>query len=241
MVHSAILPFGIPENGINTYLSPFFDAIGSAGTLAAPTFTFSFLTSNNYDFEHTKSVGMGAFAEAVRKHPDSTRTRHPLQSVAVIGDQSRYLGNHESRSAYSAASAMQAIVDLDFKIVLLGAQPGHISLSHLIEERAQVPYRYTKKVSGTARFSDHEPTRTGLWHFYARYLDFPIVPANEDVIVGELAARGEWHHTRVNGVTISCGRARRFCRVLDEKLAEDPYWMLSNADDVKRYCAEKLL
>lgn len=239
MVHASLLPFGYPEAGVATFLEPLLAAVGPEGTVVAPTFTFGFIRTGLYDAVETPSVGMGSLAEAIRRHPRSQRSRHPIQSIAAIGAKARDLSLRDTLSAYGSGSALESIVEDDFKILLLGTAPKHISVSHLSEERARVPYRYDKIVPGIAKLGPGEPPVTGTWSFYARYLDIDVQPAREDEVVERLMAIGTWHKAVQNGADAYVGSAREFCRTIDEELAVDPYWLLPNPEPVRKFCAEK--
>ena len=239
IVHSSTMAFGFPDRGIATYLDPLLDAVGPSGTLAAPTFSFDFIRNGRFDFEETRSTGMGSLSEAIRKHPDALRTAHPLQSIALIGAKAEKLARVRTTSAYSPGSAFDMLTTEKFKILLLGAEPIHISLSHLCEERARVPYRFVKRVCGQARFASGDSAEDGCWDFFARHLDVPIFPEKEDVIVDELSTAGWWSETTLNGVSISAGGAMDFCDRLDEYLARDVYWMLPDPAPVKAFCESR--
>ncbi|MEB3204369.1 MAG: AAC(3) family N-acetyltransferase [Candidatus Sericytochromatia bacterium] len=239
MVHSSILPFGLPEAGVATFLGPLLAAVGPRGTIVAPTFTFGFIRTGVYDVADTPSVGMGTLAEAIRRHPSSHRSRHPIQSISAIGAMARELSSLETPSAYGPGSAFERLVEQDFRILLLGAAPNHISVSHLSEERAKVPYRFAKTVEGVARLASGEAPKSGKWSFYARYLDIDIFPAREDEVVERLVAAGSWRTAELQGVPVQLGSSRAFCSNIDAELAADPYWLLPNPDQVREFCVGK--
>ncbi|MBM3258571.1 MAG: AAC(3) family N-acetyltransferase [Candidatus Sericytochromatia bacterium] len=239
MVHASLLPFGPPEAGVATFLDPLLAAVGPRGTVVAPTFTFGFIRTGLYDVADTPSVGMGTLAEAIRRHPSSRRSRHPIQSIAAIGAMARDLSSLETPSAYGPGSAFDRLVAQDFRILLLGAAPGHISASHLSEERAKVPYRYSKTVEGVARLAPGEAPRPGKWSFYARYLEIDIFPAREDEVVERLVATGSWRTAELQGIPVHVGSSRAFCSIIDAELAADPYWLLPNPEEVREFCADK--
>lgn len=225
LVHSDLLRFGRPEGGVGTYLAAFDTVLGEAGTLAVPGFTFSFIKTGSYHWADTRSEDMGAFAEAVRKRPGTGRTRHPLQSVAVRGPHARALTTIQTPSAYAKNGVFQAISDLDFKVVLLGAEPKHISHSHLSEETARVPYRFDKHVSGASVLGPGEGVQHKTWSFFARDLERDVRPAGEHIIVSELLDQGDWTTAMLNGVRTYAGPVSKFVAALDQRLSNDPLWM----------------
>jgi aminoglycoside N3'-acetyltransferase len=236
LIHSALLPLGRPADGTHTYLAPLLDTVGPEGTLVAPTFTFGFIQTGQYDVVHTPSVGMGALAEAIRRHPDACRTPHPLQSLSAIGGMARHLAACRTLSAYSEGSAFDVLARSEAKILLLGAEPRHISHTHLSEERVRVPYRFDKHVPGTARLATDESPESGTWNFYARYLEVPIILAREHETVETLLAGKVWKDTLLNGVRIYAGSCRAYCELTDDLLNRDPFGLLSDPDAVKTFC-----
>ena len=240
LVHSSSMAFGRPENGISTLISSLQDAVGPKGVVAAPTFTFSFLEKGQFDYTETRSVGMGALNEELRKQEGAIRSNHPIQSVTFLGPVSDKFTMDRPFSVYESGSTFDLMSKQGFKILLLGVPPKYISHSHLSEERYKVPYRFMKKVEGSAIFADSLEPVNGIWGFYARYLDLDTHPEKEDVIVRELQAANKWHNTSLNGAVIGCGYAKDFVRCLDEKLDMNPYWMLENQSMAKEYCSTKL-
>ena len=234
LVHSDLMRFGRPENGIDTYLNAFDNVLEDMGTLSVPTFTFSFIQTGKYDCVETKSENMGIFAEAVRRHPHTVRTRHPIQSLALKGRLAADLVALDTSSAYSEDGTFSALCDMHFKLVLLGAEPKHISHSHLSEERARVPYRFEKCVSGTSILVPEEDATSGSWHFFARDLDLNVLPTGENKIVDQLLASGDWKSAELNGVTIFAGTASSFVAALDAKLKYDSLWMAPDRDELKK-------
>ena len=235
IIHSAAMAFGYLPNGINSILDPLLKIVGENGTIAAPTFTFGFIQSGSYHWQDTPSQKMGALNEAIRKHSDSRRTWHPIQSISILGKYAERIAIRNEFSAYEDEGSFDQLTKLGFKILTLGVDANFISLSHLSEERFNVPYRFMKHVKGKACFKDNDHTQ-GDWGFYARKQDLPARPAKEDIIVTDLKRDGKWSETQLNGATIACGYAKDFCDRLDFELEKDPYWMLTNADEVKALC-----
>ena len=169
LVHSAVQFLGQPVGGVGMYLEALLTVIGSQGTLAAPAFNFAFAKGEAYDLEHTPSVGMGAFSEFVRQHPLAMRTSHPMQSLAVIGRYAEDLAQRDTPSAFDPGSAFERMLDLNFKLLLLGADERAISILHYSEQRAQVPYRYWKEFHGKVRRGDGWEER--FYRMYVRDLE----------------------------------------------------------------------
>lgn len=240
LVHSSVMAFGRPEKGIRTFISALQHVVGPKGVVAAPTFTFRFLEKGKFNHAETRSVGMGALNEELRKQEGAIRSNHPIQSVSFLGPVSDRFIQDRPFSAYESGSTFDLMSKQGFKILLLGVPPKFISHSHLSEEKYKVPYRFMKKVEGSAVFANSLKPVKGIWGFYARHIDLDIYPEKEDVIIRELQAANKWHQTSLNGAKIGCGYAQDFVSYLDKKLDVNPYWMLKNESIAKEYCFTKV-
>ena len=159
LVHSAIQYLGQPLGGVAMYYAVLCQALGiesgpnpaapSSGTLAVSVFNFAFARGEPYDPLTTPAVGMGALSEYIRQRPEAHRTPHPMQSLAVVGSHAADLASRDTPSAFDAGSAYARMLELDFKLILLGANIQAVSLLHYCEQRADVPYRYWKEFTGS--------------------------------------------------------------------------------------------
>jgi aminoglycoside N3'-acetyltransferase len=246
LVHSALQYLGQPEGGVEMYLQAFDEVLGLGieptgyiplcrgevvprpypttplGTLAAPAFNFAFARGERYHPQETPSVGMGAFAECVRQHPQALRTPHPMQSLAVIGQYAAGLAGRDTASAFDPGSAFERMLELDFWLVLLGATVQAASIIHWSEQRFLVPYRYWKDFRGEVWNGSAWETRT--YRMYAR--DLELDPQLDLTPVQAcLEARGQWHSVKLNYGHISACRLQHFAQAADDLLAQDP-WVL---------------
>ena len=104
---------------------------------------------------------MGVFSEFIRQVlPGARRTPHPMQSLAVLGHYATDLTNRDTLSAFDPGSAFERMLELDFKLLLLGADARAVSMFHYCEQRAKVPYRYWKDFTGEVITSTGWQTRT---------------------------------------------------------------------------------
>ena len=232
LVHSAIQFLGRPSGGIGMYLDAILKVIGEDGTIAVPTFNFGFAKGERYDPETTPSQGMGTFSEYVRQQPDAKRTRHPMQSLAIIGQYAEDLASRDTRSAFDPGSAFERLLDLDFKLLLLGADERAISIFHYSEQRAQVPYRYWKDFPGQIRSEAGWEEHT--YRMYVRDMDLnPQLTLKP--VVALMKARQQWHSLQLNYGQITTCRLVDFVRAADEILAENPWnLVLSTQKEIKQ-------
>jgi len=143
---------------------------------------------------------MGAFSEYVRQQPEALRTPHPMQSLAVLDD-CRRPGEPGHLVRLRPGSAFERMLELDFKLLLLGADVQAVSMVHYSEQRLGVPYRYWKEFTGQVKTPSGWQVRT--YKMFARHLE--IDPQlNLHPIQTLLEQRGLWRSQRVNYGTVAC-------------------------------------
>lgn len=225
LVHSAVQFLGRPVGGLKMYLDAIREVTGADGTLIVPTFNFGFARGESYDPQITPSQGMGAFSELVRQLPEARRTSHPLQSIAAVGRYAADLSSRDTASAFDPGSAFERMLELDFKLLLLGADSRAVSMFHYCERRANVPYRYWKDFSGPVRTPEGWQTRT--YRMFVR--DLELNPQlTLDPVVEYLQSLGQWRSQRLNYGQVTVCNLRDFVTAADKFLAEDPWSLVTN-------------
>lgn len=225
LVHSAIQFLGLPEDGPGMYLHAIQSVIGLEGTIAVPTFNFAFARGEDYDPLTVPSDGMGSFSEHVRQHPDSLRTTHPMQSLAVIGNLAQKLAERDTPSAFDEGSAYDHMIKSNFKLLLLGTDIQAASIAHYSEQRAQVPYRYWKDFSGRIRTNGNWESRT--YRMFVRDMELDPRLTGEPVQT-LLEMRGQWSQVTLNYGQVSACNLLDFIAVMDEILKDDPWALVTN-------------
>lgn len=230
LVHSALQLLGKPEGGLEMYGAALRECSGPEGTIAAPAFSFAFARGKDYDPENTPSEGMGAFSEWLRQHPDALRTSHPMQSLSVLGARAEDLANRDTASAFDDGSAFERMLELDFKLLLLGADVQAASIVHYSEQRAEVPYRYWKEFSGKVRVGSNWEMRS--YRMFVRDLELDpklrLTPIRE-----ALEAKGQWAEQRLNYGRIALCSQRDFVAATDELLAADPWALVKQPERLR--------
>lgn len=225
LVHSALQLLGRPEAGLQMVLETLLEAVGPEGTIAVPTFPFTFNRGMDYDPDTTPSKGMGAFSEYVRRQADALRTPHPMQSLAAIGKDAVDLARRDTLSAFDDGSPFDRMVQLGFKLLLLGADVQAASIVHYSEQRAKVPYRYWKDFSGRVKVGDQWQPRT--YRMFVRDLDLnpvlTLAPIQRSLETARL-----WHSYPINFGEIACCRLMDFVTATDALLAADPWALIAN-------------
>lgn len=225
LVHSAVQFLGNPVQGIETYFEAVISTTGTHGTLVVPTFNFDFPKTLEFDPDSTPSKGMGAFSEFVRKHPASERTTHPMQSVACFGFYAQDLARRDTPSAFDDGSVYDRMLELDFKLLLLGANIQSVSMLHYSEQRANVPYRYWKEFSGQIHTWNGWENRTYLMFVRDMEIDPKLSLRG---VQRHLEIEGLWQTTSLNYGSISSCRLVDFVNSVDALLADDPWSLVTN-------------
>ncbi|TAK12401.1 MAG: AAC(3) family N-acetyltransferase [Anaerolineae bacterium] len=225
LVHAALQLLGQPVGGPEIYLHGIQAVIGPEGTLVVPTFNFGFARGEDYDPASTPSQGMGVFAEWVRRQPGARRTTHPMQSLAALGARAEELAGLDTPSAFDEGSAFHRMLDHDFKLLLLGADVEAVSILHVSEQRANVPYRYWKEFSGRVLRGGEWQARTYRMFVRDEKINPKLVAKPIQV---ELARRGQWHAVKVNFGVIAACTLRDYVAATDALLAKDPWAFVVN-------------
>jgi len=114
-----------------------------AGTLCVPTFSYCFVGragTRPYNPETTPSE-VGLLTNVVLERPDAVRSRHPTHSVAAIGARARELvAEHERRQPLGEDSPFHRLAQWGGWICYLGTNGNTLSLLHVAEVLAGVPY-----------------------------------------------------------------------------------------------------
>jgi len=232
LVHSALQYLGRPKGGVQIYLQAFFEILdiegknnSSTGTLATPTFNFDFARGEAYDPLTTPSHGMGVFSDMVRQHPLARRTLHPMQSLAVIGRYAEDLASRDTPSAFDPGSAYDRMVELDFKLLLLGADIQAVSLLHYCEQNHAVPYRLWKDFEGEVNTPNGWKTKK--YCMYVRDMDIDAQLTLRPVQT-YLEERGQWVSIPVNYGYISLCKLQDLVAAVNVFLLNDPWSLVLN-------------
>ena len=141
-VHSSMKKVGWIEGGIVTLVEAFLHVLGSEGTLAVPTHTYSFTGKDEPPFDRENSICQtGAFCEAVRKYPGAKRSGNASHSSAAVGKLAEYItSNHDPANAVGYESPLYRIYVSGGKVLLLGVSQVSNTMIHLAEFLSGVPY-----------------------------------------------------------------------------------------------------
>src|SRR2546426_756009 len=162
-----------PEQRVDLVLDALWQVLGPHGTIAVPTYTFSFCRQEVFDVQGTPTAGgpwgtSADFLEYFRRQPGVLRSRDPIHSVAATGPNARALVADVPPSCFGAGSVHDRLLQLGGKICLIGAGLGEATFQHFVEERVGVPFRFHKLFTGQIR--DNGSVRKQGWLYYVRVL-----------------------------------------------------------------------
>ncbi|RJP69583.1 MAG: aminoglycoside N(3)-acetyltransferase [Candidatus Abyssobacteria bacterium SURF_17] len=138
VVHSSLSSLGLVEGGADAVIDALLDAIGEAGTLVLPTFTFP--PDPVFDPRTTRS-STGLIPETFRKRAGVRRSLHPTHSVAACGLLAEhFISGHPGATALGMDSPLHRLALAEGCVLLLGVQHTSNAMVHVGEAIARVPY-----------------------------------------------------------------------------------------------------
>ncbi len=230
MMHSSLMTLGRLRDcplsqSAHAIVGTLLEVIGDEGTLVVPTFCFGFCRKEPFDRRKTPSEQMGVLSETVRRWQGSCRSPHPMQSISVVGRHAQRLTQLDPLAAFDESGPFAGLLELDAKLLLLGAPMQAASLVHLAEQRREVPYRYRKRFEGP--YIDHGRQTVRTYEMFVR--DLELDPRLElERIAAELRACNSLQAVRLGGGTMQLCTAADFCATADRMIAADPWSLVKN-------------
>ncbi|MBS1582337.1 MAG: AAC(3) family N-acetyltransferase [Bacteroidetes bacterium] len=128
-------------------LDAFRTAIGDAGTLLVPTYTFDLPDGASFDRRSTPPIS-GALGSAALAHPAFGRTPHPLHSFAVAGAGRAELMASREPGSFGPGSPFAFLHRQHGLLVTLDLPVNNaLTFAHFVEEREGVRYRVRRTLS----------------------------------------------------------------------------------------------
>lgn len=227
LVHSDISIFGkIATLDRDYFLSSMIEqlttAIGKAGTLIMPTFSYSFCKNEIFDIQETKST-VGTLTEFFRQQSGVTRTKHPIFSAAIRGAKQEYFLDI-GKDSFDNKSIFGKLRQMDGKIVFFGVNLAACTYIHHIEQLYGVKYRYLKTFTGQICCNDD--TYNDSATFFVRYLD-RIVELDVSRLEEYLLKNNIMKSSSLGEGKVMAVNAQELFNTTVELLDKDPYYLLS--------------
>jgi aminoglycoside 3-N-acetyltransferase len=153
MVHASVRSVGPVTGGVNVIVQSLLDAIGPEGTLIAYLDFEPFFEESDVDEVPVFDKGIahasrshGVLAETIRNWPGVLRSDHPDAGVAAIGPHAEWITrDHPLQYGYGEGSPFDKFVQLNGRVLMLGAPLDTITLLHHAEHRARIPNKRIKR------------------------------------------------------------------------------------------------
>lgn len=173
LVHSALRPFGDVDGGATTIAHSLRDAVGPAGTVVAPAFTFRHEVDADPVIDPLGDRSeMGAISEAIRGMPGALRSTAYRHSFAAAGARAaQVVDTDPALPVFDMLSTFGRLLALDTKIVLLGLTYTSCTSFHFGEYLVQIPDRHVVARAVRIRGADGTLTRATLADYQPRPTD----------------------------------------------------------------------
>ena len=200
---------------------------GPDRTVLMPTYTGGF-REGVVDLD-TEPSRTGVLTEAFRKHPDTLRTASAFFSFACSGPDASFLAALRPDDAWGDGSVLDWVEKNNAEIITLGESWDFVSITHLGEWKARVPYRYPKTFTGTMIYQGSRQSLTE--RLFVRSLS-PDVHNNWrrlDTILPAIGMRSE----SLGSGQIASVSAQPLLAGQLEALEQDPFCFTQDPDSIR--------
>lgn len=240
LVHSSFKSLGELQDGAETVVSGFLQAIGDDGTLVMPTFVQKDFENAYKTWHIDKESDTGYLTNYFRRRYGSYRSNQATHSVAAFGCLAKCLTETHGESGrrigdmgdtpFAKDSPWEKMYQLNAKILLLGVDPIVITFRHYAEycfmgECVEKLLAIGCHEDMVECLADHN--KTGVWpHLYNRVL-FP-----------RLESMGYVARTKCGNAEIACIEAKVFVDYATDCLKNsdnEVLWRVDSAWDTDAY------
>jgi aminopeptidase-like protein/aminoglycoside N3'-acetyltransferase len=156
-----------------TILDVLREAIGEAGTILVPTYSFSFCRQEIFDVQNSPTAGgpwssSVEFLEYFRMLPGVVRSGEPIHSVAGLGPRAEEMLLNLPPTCFGAGSVHERLMKAEGKVCMIGVDLGEATFRHYAEELMGVPFRFKKLFTGYVR--DNGQLRKEGWIYNVRIM-----------------------------------------------------------------------
>ena len=211
LLHADLRMFGRVKGGYNFIIDELLKFVGSQGTIATPSFTFSF--PDKFDLINSRSK-VGGLTSLFSKQKNVQRVPDGMTSYYLLGGRSREFIENWDNTSYGELSILGQMVKLNGSVLQFNTDI--LSLVHYVEQKVNVPYRELKRfegeiiTDGKSYFSHTD--------FYARVRDVKkIIP---DPIRSEFYAQRA-RQIMFNGRTVRSFKMKDYVDFATSKLTKD--------------------
>lgn len=213
LIHSSFKSLGEVENGADTVVSGFMEAIGPEGTLVFPTLCQKDWAHVYENWHLDAESNVGYLTNYFRKLPGAKRSDQATHSVAAMGKEAEYLTETHGKSGkrygiygdtpFAADSPWEKMYQKNAKVVFLGAEIYSNTFRHFVE------YCYMdellKSIEGCQRYEELKDRvycyggKGGIW-----------LSVNSENVRQLLDQEGKVRYTKCGNANIMCISSAEF-------------------------------
>ncbi len=192
------------NQAINEFVDELQTIVGQEGTLLFPVFSWDWCRGNGFNVKSTKGE-VGILSNWVlNNRKDFKRTRHPIYSFMVWGNDAEYLKALDNQDAWSHTSPFYYFKTHEAKQLLFNIEAYQgLTFSHYLEQEVGVPYRHPKYFFGEYT-NENGMTEKRMYSMHVRDMDLEVRSGinNEWLIRNGVASRAEWEGNQLTVVNL---------------------------------------
>lgn len=174
---------------INHLIDALMELVGKEGTLLIRCFNWDFCHGKGFDIR-TSPSRVGSLGNYALKRSEFVRTKNPMYSWMVWGKYANDLAAMDNKQAFGKDSPWDFLYNNNGKLFVIGkAEQTGFTYIHHIEERENMPYRFSKIFSGNYTDSNGYTTLKE-YSMYVRYLDYDMYEDLFPELIDELYMKG---------------------------------------------------
>ncbi len=218
------------KKAVHDIIDAFVDAVSAdEGLLMVPTFSYNFAGPKNAKVYHPRKTasGVGLLTDLFFRRPDAHRSLHPTHSVAAIGSSAeQFVKDHEKKTPLGIDSPFHRLAKRDGWICYLGTNSMTLSLLHVAEVLAKVPYLDVSPwgfrgqiEAALVEEDDGSVVEVPLRENPGCSLSFNKF---DDLLAGAKTAR----FGKIYSSNVTIFKASEALELAVKKLQQDPFWLL---------------
>lgn len=188
LLHSALTSIGHTENGADTVIDAFIEAVGDEGTIVMSTLTGWFAPFD----APTSPSAVGYISERFRQREGVMRSLHPVHSVAAYGKYAKYIteGHENCETGCGEGTPYLKIAELNGKAILLGVDMDRNTTMHSMEEAIDALYLHELDIPAPTYIDGYKNKKFTLKKFPPGHRDFlsmtPYLRKNDLMVEGRI-------------------------------------------------------
>lgn len=230
MVHSAFSSISPVVDGAEGFIKALEIAAGPDPTIVMPTFNWDILSTNceiTFDVRNTPSK-MGYLTEYFRTRRATHRTENLFNPLAYRGRHSQRISEYAHGSTWGSDSPFELLYEQNAAIILVGVDYSAVTMLHIAEVRARVPYRFWYEFPNAFVINTSGEYRRVFQKTFKKLPGY-ISRLNNAANVIDTYNLASTVKLRSGNLTLL--RARELVDRLKQRLASDPHLLVTKSDE----------